>query len=89
MYYYNTESLFSYFAQILVVYYTLTRLQRTEETCNKCQIDLNAIACVRIKLLFIYYYTSYYINLIAECHTIFMYMILNCYFGSLLMLQIW
>ena len=26
---------------------------------------------MRIQLLFIYYCTSYYINLIAECHTIF------------------
>ena len=71
MYYYDTESLFSYFALMFIVDYTLARLQRAEETCNKRQIDLNAIACMRTQLLFIYYYTSYYINLIAECHTIF------------------
>ena len=44
---------------MFIVDYTLTGLQRAEKTCNKCQIDLNAIACMRIQLLFIYYYTSY------------------------------
>ena len=71
MYYYDTESLFSCVALMFIVDYTLKRLQRAEETCNQCQIDLNAIACMRIQLLFIYYYTSYYINLITECPTIF------------------
>ena len=43
MYYYDTESLFSCFALMFMVDYTLKRLQRAEETCNQCQIDLNAI----------------------------------------------